>query len=190
MDLLPVKVDSVNISKSKLDLMEGEEATLTATVTPDNATNKTVTWESSDSSIATVVNGKVTAVRPGKTTITVTTEDCGKSSTCDVTVRSNVVAVTDVTLNMTELDLMEGEEATLTATVTPDNATNKTVTWESIESSIATVVNGKVTAVRPGKTTITVTTEDGGKSATCDVTVVPKSSDGNNESLDENVGEW
>ena len=119
-----------------------------------------------------------------------TTEDGGKSATCDVTVRSNVVAVTDVTLNMTELDLMEGEEATLTATVTPDNATNKTVTWESSDSSIATVVNGKVTAVRPGKTTITVTTEDGGKSATCDVTVVPKSSDGNNESLDENVGEW
>ena len=100
------------------------------------------------------------------------------------------VNVDSVNISKSKLDLMEGEEATLTATVTPDNATNKTVTWESSDSSIATVVNGKVTAVRPGKTTITVTTEDGGKSATCDVTVVPKSSDGNNESLDENVGEW
>ncbi|MBQ8483241.1 MAG: Ig domain-containing protein, partial [Bacteroidales bacterium] len=154
---------------------EGEEITLTATVTPDNATNKNVTWSTSDAAIVTVTNGKVTAVKAGKATITVTTEDGAKTATCEVTVKAKTYPVTGVTLDKTEHEMTEGEEVTLTATVNPDNATNKNVTWSTSDAAIATVTNGKVTAVKAGKATITVTTEDGAKTATCEVTVKAKS---------------
>ena len=84
------------------------------------------------------------------------------------------VAVTGVSLNQTSLTLTEGYSETLTATVSPDNATNKTVTWSTSDANIATVSNGKVTAVAEGTATVTVTTTDGGKTATCNVTVNPK----------------
>ena len=177
-----VAVTGVTLDKTSVELTEGDETTLTATVNPDNATNKNVTWKSSDSSVAEVVDGKVTAVKAGSATITVTTEDGGKTATCEVkvnakTVEPEVVAVTGVTLDKTSVELTEGDETTLTATVNPDNATNKNVTWKSSDSSVATVVDGKVTAVKAGTATITVTTEDGGKTATCEVKVVKKDND-------------
>ena len=84
------------------------------------------------------------------------------------------VAVTGVTLNEDKVTLTVDETATLTATVVPEDATNKTVTWTSSHSNVATVENGIVTAKEKGTTTITVTTKDGGFSATCEVTVMPK----------------
>ncbi len=164
-----VAVESITLDKSSLELTEGETATLTATVKPDNATNKTVTWTSSSSSIATVdQNGKITAVSEGTATITAKAGD--KTATCSVTVKKNTVAVESVTLDKSSLELTEGETATLTATVKPDNATNKTVTWSSDKTSVATVdANGKVTAVAEG--TATITAKAGDKTATCSVTV-------------------
>lgn len=79
--------------------------------------------------------------------------------------------VTGVTLNKTTLDLIAGGEETLTATVAPADATNKNVTWASSDTTVATVAGGKITALKSGSTTITVTTEDGAKTATCAVTV-------------------
>ena len=117
-------------------------------------------------------NGKVTGVKAGEATITVTTEDGGKTATCKVTVSETSVAVTGVTLNKTELILDTGGSETLTATVAPADATNQKVTWKSDKPEIATVDdNGKVTAVKAGTATVTVTTRDGGKTATCRVTV-------------------
>ena len=164
-----VAVESITLDKSSLELNEGETATLAATVPPDNATNKTVTWTSSSSSIATVdQNGKITAVSEGTATITAKAGD--KTATCSVTVKKNTVAVESVTLSKSSLELTEGETATLTATVKPDNATNKTVTWSSDKTSVATVdANGKVTAVAEG--TATITAKAGDKTATCSVTV-------------------
>ena len=164
-----VAVESITLDKSSLELNEGETATLVATVKPDNATNKTVTWSSSRTSVATVdANGKVTAVAEGTATITAKAGD--KTATCSVTVKKNTVAVESVTLDKSSLELTEGETATLTATVKPDNATNKTVTWTSSSSSIATVdQNGKITAVSEG--TATITAKAGDKTATCSVTV-------------------
>ena len=113
-------------------------------------------------------NGKVTGVKAGEATITVTTEDGGKTATCKVTVSETSVAVTGVTLNKTELILDTGGSETLTATVAPADATNQKVTWKSDKPEIATVDdNGKVTAVKAGEATVTVTTQDGGKTATC-----------------------
>ena len=166
-----VPVSGVALSPTQLTLTEGETATLTATVTPSNATDKTVSWSSSNTSVATVSSsGVVTARGGGSATITVTTNDGGKTARCAVTVN---VPVTGVSLNKSSLTLSEGETATLTATVTPSNATDKTVTWSSSNTSVATVSSsGVVTAKSIGSATITVTTKDGNKTATCNVTVV------------------
>ena len=132
-----------------------------------------MTWKSSNAAIATVdANGKVTGVKAGEATITVTTEDGGKTATCKVTVSNKEVKVTGVTLNKTALTLEAGSSETLKATVAPADATNQKVTWKSSDAAIATVdAAGKVTGVKAGEATITVTTEDGGKTATCKVTV-------------------
>ncbi len=165
-----VDVTSVTLDKTTLALVEGEEATLTATVAPDNATDKTVTWSTSDASIATVADGKVTAVKEGQATITAKAGD--KSATCTVTVTKAEVPVKDITVEPTSLEMVEGDEATITATVTPADATNPTVSWSSSDESVATVDGGKVTAVKEG--TATITAKAGDKSATCAVTVAKK----------------
>jgi len=171
-----VNVTDVSLDRTELTLTEGETETLTATVKPDNADNRKVTWSSDKTEIATVGgDGRVTAVKAGEAVVTVTTEDGGKTATCKVTVKAKTVSVTEVTLDRTELTLTEGETETLTATVKPDNADNKKVTWSSDKTEIATVDGaGKVTAVKPGEAVVTVTTEDGGKTATCKVTVKAK----------------
>ena len=171
-----VNVTEVTLDKTELTLTEGETETLTATVKPDNADNRKVTWSSDKTDVATVGGvGRVTAVKAGEAVVTVTTEDGGKTASCKVTVKAKAVGVTDVTLDKTELTLTEGETETLTATVKPDNADNRKVTWSSDKTEIATVDGaGKVTAVKPGEAVVTVTTEDGGKTATCKVTVKAK----------------
>ena len=171
-----VNVTEVTLDKTELTLTEGETETLTSTVRPDNADNRKVAWSSDKTDVATVDGaGKVTAVKPGEAVVTVTTEDGGKTATCKVTVKAKAVGVTDVTLDKTELTLTEGEAETLTATVRPDNADNRNVTWSSDKTEIATVDGaGKVTAVKAGEAVVTVTTEDGGKTATCRVTVKAK----------------
>ena len=171
-----VNVTEVTLDMTELTLTEGETGTLTATVKPDNADNRKVTWSSDKTDVATVGgDGRVTAVKAGEAVVTVTTEDGGKTATCKVTVKAKAVSVTEVTLDKTELTLTEGETETLTATVKPDNADNRKVTWSSDKTEVATVDGaGRVTAVKPGEAVVTVTTEDGGKTATCKVTVKAK----------------
>ena len=164
-----VPVTGVSLNKASTSLAVGGTETLTATITPSNATNKTVSWSSSNTSVATVSNGTVTGKAAGTVTITATTQDGGKTATCTVTVTT--VAVTGVSLNKTSTSLTVGGTETLTATITPSNATNKTVSWSSSNASVATVSNGTVTGKAAGTATITATTQDGNKTATCGVTV-------------------
>ena len=169
-----VPVTGVSLNTSTLNLIEGGTDTLTATVEPNNATNRNVTWSSDNPSVATVNNGVVSAVSEGTATITVTTVDGGYKDTCPVTVTAAPVPVTGVSLNKDSLALGVGDSETLTATVAPANAANQNVTWASSDTSVATVdAAGKVTAVGAGTATITVTTVDGGKTAACTVTVRP-----------------
>ena len=169
-------VTGVKLDKTEANVTVDGQITLKVTVSPDNAGNKEVEWSSSDSTIASVDNnGVVTGHKAGTATITVKTKDGGKTATCKVTVTDKVVAVTEVKLEKTTAEMKVGDTLTLTATVTPDNATNKKVTWKSDKTDIADVdANGKVTAKAKGTATITVTTEDGGKTAKCVVTVDEK----------------
>ena len=162
-----IAVASVSLSQSAVTLEVGGTSNLTATIQPSNATNKAVSWSTSNQSVATVNNGTVTAVAEGTATITATAG--GKSATCSVTVNKKVVAVTSVVLDKTEVELEPGETVTLTASVKPDEATGKTVTWTSSDASIATVENGTLTAVAEG--TATITAKAGDKEAICQVTV-------------------
>ena len=169
-------VTEVSLNKTSVNLLVGGSEKLTATVKPTNATNPAVTWKSSDSSVANVGNdGMVNALAAGSATITVTTKDGEKTATCTVTVTENetgTTAVTGVAVNPTELSLKVGNTGDIVATVTPENATDKTVTWASSDIAVATVdTAGKVTAVKEGTATITVTTKDGEKTAACTVTV-------------------
>ena len=168
------------MNSSSTTLNVGQTQTLTATVTPSNATDKTVSWSSSDATIAYVDSyGTVRAISAGTATITATAGEV--SAECIVTV---VVPATSVSLNKTELILEKGKSETLTATVSPSNATDKTVTWTTSDASVATVENGVVRAIKVG--TATITAKAGNKSATCAVTV----NDPQTEIVGEEEGEW
>ncbi len=165
-------VTGITLNKTSISLQKGGTYTLIATVSPSYASNKTVTWMSSNDSVATVdANGKVTAVATGTATISVIANDLsGNGADCEVIV---IQPVTDIVLSNSSVNLKTGGTYTLTATVSPSNATNKTLTWKSSNTAVATVdSNGKVTAVGAGSATITATAKDGsGKSASCSVTV-------------------
>lgn len=162
-----VAVETVTLNETSATLLVGETFELTATVAPEDAADKTVVWESVDPAIATVENGLVTAVAVGETTIKATAG--GVTATCAVTV--NPVAVESVTLNESSASVMVGGNLQLTATVAPDNATNKEITWASTNETIATVdQNGLVTGVAVGETTITAVAD--GIYGLCTVTVV------------------
>ena len=167
-------VESVSLDKTSIDLTEGAEAILSATILPENATNKNLIWYSTNEDVATVKDGVVKAQAKGYAEITVTTEDGNKTATCKVTVLEKTYPVESVYLEKTAIDMTEGEETTITATVLPENATNKNVSWTSDNQDIATVESGKVKALKPGETLITVKTEDGGKTASCKVSVIAK----------------
>lgn len=176
-----VSVTEVGLNKTSTTLIEGETETLVATVMPENATDKSVVWESGNESAATVSQeGLVTAVGEGKATITVKTNDGGFSASCEVTVKKKVIAVTGVKLSAESMTLREGDRGILTATVEPANATNKNVEWWTTDLDIVCVTSapggstGYVEARKAGKATVTVKTEDGEFSASCEITVEKK----------------
>ena len=164
-----IAVTEVTVSQPTAELIVGETVKLSATVTPSDATNQSISWISSSISIATVTNdGLVAAVAEGKATIKAVAG--GKSASCIVTVSKKPVPVSSVTLDKTSLALTKGESDKLTATVNPADATNKTVSWTSSNPSIASVDSkGKVTGTGNGRAIITAKVDD--KEATCDVTV-------------------
>ncbi len=171
-----VAVTSVKISGANT-VTVGSTIKLRATVSPSNASNKKVTWSSSNKSIATVdANGNVKGLKAGTVTITAKTAN-GKTATYKVTVKAKAVttvSVTSVKISGAK-DLTVGDSLKLTATVSPSNASNKKVTWKSSNPSVATVdANGNVKALKAGTVTITVTTEDGSKTASVTITIKEK----------------
>jgi len=163
-----IPVSGVSLNKDTLALAPGEDETLVATIDPADAANQTVHWYTDDADIATVSDGSVTAVAPGTVDISAITDDGGHSATCTVTVAR---AVTGVSLDITSKTICISDTLELTATVAPENATNKDVSWSSSNTGVATVSGGTVTAVTEGSATITTTTDDGGFTAQCALTV-------------------
>jgi uncharacterized protein YjdB len=167
-------VSDVFVSPVSATLGVNKTTTLIAIVEPVTAINKAVTWKSSNTSVATVnSSGVVTGVSVGNATITVTTVDQGLTATSEITVEIPV-PVTGVTVEPTNATLFVGTSATITPAILPSNATDKAVTWKSSNTAVATVnASGVVTGVALGTATITVTTVDQLKTATCNVTVEP-----------------
>jgi uncharacterized protein YjdB len=165
-------VEAVELDQTSLELIEGDEFRLNATISPDNATNKNLIWISNNTEVASVSDGLVTALKPGRATVTVTTEDGAKTASCEIVINARVYPVTDVSLSEASIELVEGEQRLLIATVSPYNATNKKVFWTCNNTRVAYVDGGLVTAYMAGEAVITVTTEDGCKTATCNLTVV------------------
>ncbi len=166
-----IPVTGVTLDKTTLALKVGDKETLTPTILPANAKTQTVTWKSSDAAIAKVdANGEVTGVKAGTATITVTTTDGSKTATCTVTVSN--VAVIGVSFASTTATVSIGATTTLKPVFTPEKATIQTGTWKSSDETKATVSTaGVVTGVAEGTATITFTSTDGNKEATCTVTV-------------------
>ena len=170
-----IPVTKIALNKSDTIMEVGEYIIVSAVVRPSNATNKKVTWTSSNTRVATVSSsGKITAKNVGTATITAKTSN-GKTAKIKITVTEKFINVTSIALNKTSASLNVGSSITLTATVSPKNATNKGIIWSSSDSSVATVTtSGKVIAKGAGTATITATTKDGGKKATCTITVKEK----------------
>ena len=167
-----VPVTGVTLDRGSMSLVEEDFSTLTATVRPSNATDKSVTWSTSNSAVATVQDGRVTAVKAGSAVITVKTNDKGFSATCSVTVTAKKVSVKSISITPESATLSLGEKLQLKLTVTPSNATDQSVKWTSSSNTIATVDDkGLVEAVGGGSATITATSNDGGKTATCSIKV-------------------
>lgn len=163
-------VSGIKLNKTETSIRKGAKDTLTAAVTPQDASDQTVTWSSSDETVCTVdTSGNLTGIKAGTATITATTKDGGFSATCKVTVTP---VVTDIKLSKSTDTLAKGASDTLTATVSPDDAPDKGVTWASSDEKVCTVdQNGKVAAVDVGTAVITAKTNDGGFTASCNVTV-------------------
>ncbi len=172
-----IPVESIGINLSTITINVGNMGQLTATVLPNNATNKNIIWTSSNPSVATVNAGTVSGISAGVAAITATTEDGAKTASCIVTVTeptpppADFISVESISVSASTLSLTVGDAHQLTATVLPDNATNKNIIWTSSNPSVATVNAGTVSGISAGVAVITATTEDGAKTASCIVTV-------------------
>jgi len=185
-----IPITGITLNETQLEVTIGDPVQLEATVTPSYTDDdKTVTWSSNKTTVATVdQSGLVQTVGVGTVVITATAGT--KSATCTITVNPVVVLPESVSLDQEAVTLKVGKTVTLLATVSPEDATDKTLTWSTSDASVATVENGVVTAVAEGTATITVTTVNN-KTATCVITVIPKGSTGEDlgDPIDENPWE-
>ncbi|MBO5976961.1 MAG: Ig-like domain-containing protein [Bacteroidales bacterium] len=165
-----VPVSGITLNKTAIELTEGETFQLEASVAPDNATDKTISWSSSDASIASVSNGLVSTLKAG--TAVITAKAGHYTATCSIEVKTKIIPVSGITLNKTAIELTEGETFQLEASVAPDNASDKTISWSSSDNKIATVADGLVSTWKAGE--VVITAKAGDCTATCSLTVISK----------------
>ena len=170
-----VAVTGLTLDNTELELVIGEKAAIKATVTPSNATNKTLTWQNLNPETVSFNSstGEVTAVAEGTARIRAVTNDGGYTADCEIQVYNNSIKVTSVTLDRVETGIGIGEQVKLRATVLPENATNKSIRWSSLNQAVATVSNdGAVTGISEGTTQIYATSaSDSACYAICRITV-------------------
>lgn len=163
-----IEVRSISFGKTALSMRIGEESTLVVTIEPGNATDKRIEWSNTDPSVVSADGGRITALSEGEAVITAKTKN-GRQATCRINVSGAEASF--IVLNQTELELEAGEEVNLTATVYPENAADKSISWATSDAAVAAVSEGKVTAEGEGTATITASTKNG-KKAVCTVTVI------------------
>ena len=183
----PVLVSSIALSPTSVTLNPNGTYKFNVTVSPSNATNKGVTWSSSNTNVVSVdQNGNIKALKEGTAKIRVTAKDgSGKYAEASVTVESSKptnILVTGVSLNASTVKMYVGQSYQLIHTIKPSNATNKGVTWSSSNTNVVSVSNGKIVGKSSGKARITVTTNDGRYSAYTDVTVINRPSSNSSSS--------
>lgn len=170
--VVPPLPAGITIEPMGLELIEGDQASFSVTITPANAGGYTLTWTSANPEVAQVdEEGNLTALAPGATVVTVRTSN-NLTASASVVVARRIIPVSGISLNASDLSLIEGDEAILIATVTPADATDKSVVWSSSDPDVAAVSDGKVTALAAGEAVITATAQD--FSASCTVNVAPK----------------
>jgi Ig domain protein group 2 domain protein len=169
-------VAGVTLDKESLELVEGAQEQLEATLIPVTAIERTVMRTSSDEEVVSVdANGLLTARKAGKADVTVTTKEGGYKATCSVTVLAKPQKVTGVIIDNEDVQLGVGLQEQLKAIVLPLGAANKAVSWSSSDETVVTVdANGLLTGRKAGKADVTVTTQEGGFTASIEVTVVVK----------------
>lgn len=168
--IIPIPVDSITLDSTSKDLVPESVHKLSSTISPSNATNKEIEWTSSNNEAASVdKNGNVTAKAPGSSVIKATVKGTDITASCTINV---VIPVQSVSLDKASDIINTKNELQLTASITPSNATVKNLVWGSSDGAIAEVdAKGKVKALNPGTVSITVSTVDGNKTASCLITI-------------------
>ena len=166
-----VKVQSISLKSTTEILTKGSTKTIYAVYNPSNVTDKVLTWSSSNTGVATVSEGVVKAVGTGVATITAKSRDGGKTASCTVVVTDKNSQMKEITLKTTEETMKKGANTTIYAVYNPSNVNDKVLYWITSNPKVATVSEGVVKAVGKGTATITAISKDGGKTATCKITV-------------------
>ena len=162
-----VKVSSITLSETEVEIEKGESKTIMAIIHPDDVTEKELSWSSSNTNVVTIENGVIKAINGGTAFITVAASN-GVQATCFVKV---TVPVQSITISEDQLTLVVGQKYTLTTSILPNNASNKNTKWTSSNSDIVAVDKGQITAKSPGTAVITVITVNGNHIASCTITV-------------------
>ena len=175
-DIEITHVESITLDNESMTVLTTKTGKLNATINPEDARVKDVTYTSSNNNIIAIVDAKagtfIAGAAEGEATITCTANDgTGVFATCKITVKKSFVPATSVTLNKTNASMEVGNSLKLTATITPANATYKNIIWVSSDEDVAEVSNGIVTAVGPGNATITAISGDGNARAKCKISV-------------------
>ena len=155
----PILTENITLNKSSLTIGVGDKYKLVPTITPSNASDKTLTWESSNSGIVLVdKNGNIKGVKPGVAYVTASTNDTGLSATCKVTVKE--ILAKSITIDPSELTVYTKEYVTVKGVLSPSNVTNKTILWSSSDKGIAYINSaGKIVGVTEGEAVITGTSK-------------------------------
>ena len=179
----PTEVSGISLNRSEITMEVSNTFQLEAYNEPSKVSNKNVSWTvSSGSTIVSVSStGLIRALKTGSAKVTATEKEKGYTATCNITVSKKIIPVTSVSLSESATTIKQGRATILTATVSPFNASNKTVNWTSSNTNVATVSNGTITGVSAGSATITATTADGGYTSSCVVTVEEKSTETEDE---------
>ena len=169
-------VESIKTEKESYTIGINEKSQIKVNITPNNATNQTLYWQSSNPEVVRVYNGDIRGLKEGKSTITITSEDGGKIATCEVIVKDpNHISVDSIETEFKTYTVDINEKSQIKVKFNPSNAYNKKLYWESSEPEVVRVYEGDFRGLKEGKSTITITSEDGGKVTTCEVIVIDSS---------------